>query len=58
VVSGGKVDLTLRLEVFNNPALSGVLTFHGAPDPESIVRESVVHSLAPRANGVAALMRI
>jgi hypothetical protein len=58
VVSGGSVDLTCQMTNVNNPSLSGVLTFHGAVAPDSVIRGTVVHSKAPGASGQASMMRL
>ena len=58
VASGGAVDLTCQLSNPANPALSGVLTFHGAVAPDAVVRGTVVHSKAPGTTGQAAMMRL
>ena len=54
----GAVDLTRQLSNPGNPALSGVLTFHGAVAPDAVVRGAVVHSKTPGTTGQAAMMRI
>jgi hypothetical protein len=58
VVNGGEVDLTCRLNNAADPALSGVVTFHGVVAPDSVVRGTFVHSKAPGATGQAAMMRL
>jgi hypothetical protein len=58
VINGGAVDLTCQLSNPGNPALSGVLTFHGAVAPDAVVCGTVVHSKTPGTTGQAAMMRI
>jgi len=58
VVNGGAVDLTCQLNNLANPSLSGVLTFHGAVAPDSVVRGTVVHSKTPGTTGQASMMRL
>jgi hypothetical protein len=57
-IGDGAVDLTRQLSNPGNPALSGVLTFHGAVAPDAVVRGAVVHSKTPGTTGQAAMMRI
>lgn len=58
VANGGAVDLTCQLNNAADPALSGLLSFHGAVAPDAIVRGTVTHSRAPGATGQASMMRL
>jgi hypothetical protein len=57
VANGPNLDLTCRTVATNNPAIAGVLTFHGAVAPDGVVRGSCTHTATPGV-GQSALMRI